>query len=58
MIELQRSSLDLCIVCSDFDDSLNFYHKLLGFDIVAETEIPAEVALKFGLAPMGFRQVR
>ena len=58
MIELQRSSLDLCIVCSNFDDSLNFYHKLLGFEIVAETEIPAEVALKFGLAPMGFRQVR
>ena len=58
MIELQRSALDLCIVCSNFDDSLNFYHKLLGFEIVAETDIPAEVALKFGLVPMEFRQVR
>ena len=58
MIELQRSVLDLCIVCSNFDDSLNFYHKLLGFEISAETEIPADVAMKFGLAPMEFRQVR
>ena len=34
------------------------YHNKLGFEIVLDLEIPAELAQNVGLAPTGFRQVR
>jgi len=50
--------VDVGIVCSDFDKSLEFYHDKLGFEIVLDIEIPGDLATTVGLAPSGFRQVR
>lgn len=58
MIEMKNAAVDLGIVCSDFDESLHFYRDALGFEVVQEIEIPAEVARGACLAPSGFRQVR
>ena len=45
-------------MCSQFQESLRFYHEQLGFEIVADLQIPDEVARGAALAPRGFRQVR
>jgi catechol 2,3-dioxygenase-like lactoylglutathione lyase family enzyme len=50
--------VDVGIVCSDFDKSLEFYYDKLGFEIVLDIEIPGDLATTVGLAPSGFRQVR
>jgi len=50
--------VDVGIVCSDFDKSLEFYHDKLGFEIVLDVDIPGDLATTVGLAPGGFRQVR
>lgn len=50
--------VDIAIVCSDFKESLRFYHEQLGFEIVQDIQIPDEVARGAALAPRGFRQVR
>ena len=58
MLKLTHSTIDVAIVCSNFKESLHFYHHCLGLEIVMELEIPAEVARGAKLAPEGFRQVR
>lgn len=58
MFKLTRSNIDLGLVCSNFDASLRFYRDILGLEVVAEVHIPAETAIKVGLAPRKFRQVR
>lgn len=58
MLKLTHPIVDLCIVCSNFDESLRFYHELLGLEIAVDIQIPESVARGVGLAPRGFRQVR
>ena len=58
MFQLQRSNVDLGIVCSNFEQSLHFYRDLLGFEEVLDIRIPKEVATAACLAPREFRQVR
>ncbi|MBT4694979.1 MAG: VOC family protein [Planctomycetaceae bacterium] len=57
-LQLAHPAADLCIVCSDFSASLQFYHEILGFEVVLDIQIPAAVALGAGLAPAAFRQIR
>ena len=58
MLKLTNSTVDIAIVCSDFDKSLHFYRHCLGLEILMELDIPDEVAIGAKLAPAGFRQVR
>ena len=58
MFELNHPVIDVAIICSDFDASLNFYRDLLGLQPVLDIDIPAETARGANLAPDGFRQVR
>ena len=57
-LKLVHPAADLCIVCSDFSASLEFYRELLGFEQILDIQIPTDVALGAHLAPSGFRQVR
>ena len=45
-------------MCSDFEASLRFYRDILGLQVFAEVQVPAEPAVELGLAPSGFRHVR
>ena len=58
MLKQTHPIVDVGIVCSDFDKSLEFYHDKLGFEIVLDIDIPGDLATTVGLAPSGFRQVR
>ena len=58
MLKQTHPVVDVGIVCSDFDKSLEFYHDKLGFEIVLDVDIPGDLATTVGLAPGGFRQVR
>ena len=58
MLKLTNPTVDIAIVCSDFDKSLHFYRHCLGLEILMELDIPDEVAIGAKLAPAGFRQVR
>ena len=58
VLNLSHPTVDIAITCSNFAESLDFYHKKLGFEIVLELEIPETLAREVGLAPTGFRQVR
>ena len=58
MLKLSHAIVDIAITCSNFAASLDFYHNKLGFEIVLDLEIPADLARDVGLAPTGFRQVR
>ena len=58
MLSLSHSTVDIAITCSNFAESLDFYHNKLGFEIVLDLEIPDDLARDVGLAPTGFRQVR
>ena len=58
MLSLSHSTVDIAITCSNFAESLDFYHNKLGFEIVLDLEIPEDLARDVGLAPTGFRQVR
>jgi catechol 2,3-dioxygenase-like lactoylglutathione lyase family enzyme len=49
---------DLCIVCSDFPSSLEFYREILGFQEILDIQIPDKVAIGAHLAPTAFRQIR
>ena len=57
-LKLTRPVVDIAIVCSHFDESLHFYHELLGLEIVKDIRIPDDVAVGAALAPRGFRHVR
>lgn len=39
MLKLTHPTVDIAIVCSDFEESLHFYHQCLGFEIVMDIEI-------------------
>lgn len=58
MLNLSQPTVDIAITCSNFEESLDFYHNKLGFEIVLDLEIPETLAQDVGLAPTGFRQVR
>ena len=58
MLKLSHATVDIAITCSNFEESLDFYHNKLGFEIVLDLEIPDDLARAVGLAPTGFRQVR
>ena len=58
MLNLSHPTVDIAITCSNFEESLDFYHNKLGFEIVMDLEIPSVLAQDVGLAPTGFRQVR
>lgn len=58
VLNITHPVVDLCIVCSNFQESLRFYHELLGLEIVMDVQIPASLAVGVGLAPRPFRQVR
>ena len=58
MFTLKHPVVDIAIVCSDFEESLRFYHEVLGLEIVMDFRIPEKVAREASLAPRGFRQVR
>lgn len=58
MLKMTRPIVDIAITCSDFNESLRFYHELLGFEVVMEVDTSDELAKEIGLAPRGFHQVR
>ena len=57
-MKLSHPIVDLCIVCSNFEESLTFYRDKWGFEVVLDSDIPEDLATGIGLAPQGFRQVR
>ena len=57
-LDPERRTVDVAIICSNFEESLHFYRDVLGFEIVVDTEISAEIATRLGVAPRGFHQVR
>ena len=58
MFQLKHNAVDLGLVCSNFEESLQFYRDLLGLEVVLDIQIPADVATGAKLAPTNFRQVR
>ena len=58
MLKLRSPNVDIAIICSNFEESLRFYHEFLEFEIVKEVKIFDDLATDIGLAPHGFRQVR
>jgi catechol 2,3-dioxygenase-like lactoylglutathione lyase family enzyme len=56
--ELTEPRIDVCIVCADFDASLDFYHRRLGLEIAFDLQIDSDRAVPSGLAPGPFRHVR
>jgi len=58
MVKVERPTIDIGLVCSDFEASLHFYRDILGLEIAVEVMVDDEGATKFGLAPRGFRHVR
>ena len=58
MFTLKHPTIDIGIVCSNFEESLYFYHDLLGMEIALDIQIPRETATGACLAPAAFRQVR
>lgn len=56
--ELSSPQIDVSIVCSDFDRSLDFYRTKLGLEVHADLAIPRHLAVPSGLAPRPFRHVR
>ena len=57
-VRFTHDIVDVCIVCSDFEKSLEFYRDKLGLEVHLDVEIPDFVAKGAGLAPHAFRQVR
>ena len=57
-LDPERRTVDVAIICSNFEESLHFYRDVLGFEIVVDTEISGEIATRLGVAPRGFHQVR
>ena len=58
LLNLSHPTVDIAITCSNFEESLDFYHNKLGFEIVLDLDIPEALAQAVRLAPTGFRQVR
>lgn len=51
-------TVDIAIVCSDFEESYDFYARRLALPLHEDLIIPASLAVAAGLAPTGFRHVR
>ena len=45
MFTLKHPTIDIGIVCSNFEKSLHFYHDLLGLEIALDIQIPEETAI-------------
>ena len=58
VVEITRPNVDICIICHDLEKSLYFYQEIMGFEIALDVFVTDEIAMKAGLAPKGFRQVR
>jgi len=58
LFKMTHPAVDVCIVCSNFEESLRFYRDILELEVVVDIMIPADFATAIGLAPTGFRQVR
>lgn len=58
MFNLKHPTIDVGIVCSNFEESLHFYHDLLGLEVVLDIQIPEETATGACLAPKEFSQAR
>ncbi len=58
MFTLTHPTIDLGIVCSDFEESLHFYRDQLGLEVALDIQIGKETATGACLAPKEFRQVR
>ena len=58
MLNLSHPTVDIAITCSNFEESLDFYHNKLGFEIVTGLGDSWDSCQDIGLAPTGFRQVR
>lgn len=58
IFELAQPTIDVAIVCADFDASLDFYHRRLGLEIAYDLQISSDLATRSGLAPGAFRHVR
>ena len=58
IFELTQPTIDVAIVCADFEASLDFYHRRLGLEIAYDLQIGSDVATRSGLAPGPFRHVR
>ena len=58
MFRLKHPTIDIAIICSDFEESLHFYQDLLGLEVALDIDIPAATAVAANLAPTGFRQIR
>jgi catechol 2,3-dioxygenase-like lactoylglutathione lyase family enzyme len=55
---LSSPTIDIAIVCSDFDASVAFYRDTLGLAVHKDLDIPDRLAVPSGLAPTGFRHLR
>ncbi len=58
MFQFEKPVVDVSIVCSDFERSLEFYRDKLGLEVVLDFRLPEETAVSAGLAPRSFRQIR
>ena len=58
MFKLAQNTIDIAIICSDFNKSLEFYRDKLGLEVTLDIDIPESTAVSAHLAPRGFRQVR
>ena len=58
MLNLSHDIIDIAIICSDFNRSLEFYRDKLGLEVALEIDIPAPTAVPAQLAPSEFHQVR
>lgn len=58
MVQLTHPIIDIELVCSHFEESLEFYRDKLGFEVVIDIHIPEMTAVGAALAPCGFRSVR
>lgn len=58
MVQLTHPNIDIGLVCSHFEESLEFYRDKLGFEVVIDLHIPEVTAIGAALAPSGFRSVR
>ena len=47
-MNLSHPVVDLCIVCSNFEESLTFYRDKLGFEVVLDIDIPEDLATGLG----------
>lgn len=55
---MTQPAVDVAIVCHDFERSLDFYSRVLGFPVALDLQIPERLAVGGRFAPAAFRHVR